>query len=64
MTEQEAKAKAEAFSKDYLELCKKHKLQIAFNPLWKQSMDTGTYSMVIQTTLAEYVAPPEPEKTA
>lgn len=42
------------FMDDYLELCKKHGLQIAFAPQWKQSMDTGTYSMVIQPIIIEY----------
>ena len=42
------------FSKEYTELCKKHGLQIGFNPQWKQSSDTGTFSMVIQVVLIEY----------
>jgi len=42
------------FMDEYLVLCRKYGIQLAFNPQWKQSTDTGTYSMVIQVVLAEY----------
>ncbi len=42
------------FMDEYLALCRKHGLQIAFTPQWKQSAYTDTYSMVIQVVLAVY----------
>lgn len=45
---------AEDFQKDYVELCKKHGLQITFSPQWKQSLDTGAWFMVIAPVLVEY----------
>jgi hypothetical protein len=53
----EAIAKArytpQSFATAYSELCKEYGYQIAFVPQWKQSMDTGTFSLVIQTAVAE-----------
>ena len=46
------------FMDEYLVLCRKHGVQLAFNPQWKLSTDTGTYSMVIQVVLAEYKEQP------
>jgi len=45
---------ANEFQKDYVELCKKHGLQITYAPQWKQSLDTGAWYMVIVPTLVEY----------
>ena len=56
MTE-EQKAQEEQLKKfrdDYEKVCAKHGLQLMFVPQWKQSMDTGTYSLVIATTVMEY----------
>lgn len=41
------KEKTEAFEKEYNELCKKHGLVLTFIPQWKQSQDTGVWSLVI-----------------
>jgi len=43
----------EEFVKEYEALCRKHGLVHAFTPQWKQSMDTGTYSMVIVPQVAK-----------
>lgn len=48
------KEKMEAFEKEYNELCKKHGLIITFVPQWKQSLDTGAWSLVIVPMLAEF----------
>ena len=47
------------FMDAYLKMCTHFGLQLAFNPQWKQSMDTGTYSMVIQPVVIEYTPPPK-----
>jgi hypothetical protein len=47
------------YSDEYLALCTKYGFQIAFAPQWKQSADTGTYSLVIGATLVEYKPPPQ-----
>lgn len=47
MLEQIDKKKAEDFEKEYNELCKKHGLGLTSVPQWKQSQDTGTWSMVL-----------------
>ena len=39
------------FVEEYGELSKKHGFQIIAQPLWKQSMDTGTFSLVINMTV-------------
>jgi len=45
--------KQKAFADAYDKLCKEHGLTISFIPQWKQSADTGTWSMVIQAVLVE-----------
>ena len=45
------------FQDDYEKVCAKHGLQLAFVPIWKQSQDTGTYSLVIVTQAAKYEPP-------
>lgn len=42
------------FMDEYFALCRKHGIQLAYVPQWKQSSDTGTYSLVIQIVLSEY----------
>jgi len=49
---------AEEFAKEYRELCQRTGFNIAFEPRWKQSQDTGDYRLVI----ASGVVPlPKPE---
>jgi hypothetical protein len=55
--EQTDKEKAEAFEKEYNDLCVKHKLILTFQPQWKQSQDTGTWSLVIVPMLAKFEPP-------
>ena len=57
---QPKKEQIAAFEKDYNELCKKHGMMLNFAPQWKQSQDTGTWSMVLVPMVA--VLPPEPPK--
>jgi flagellar capping protein FliD len=45
--------KVKEFVKAYEELCKEHNLQIAYRPEWKQSQDTGTFSLVILPFVTE-----------
>lgn len=47
-TEQEL---AQAFIKDYQELCEKHGFQIVINPAFKAMTDTGTFNVVLQTSI-------------
>ena len=47
------------FMDAYLKMCTHFGLQLAFSPQWKQSMDNGTYSMVIQPVVVEYIPPPK-----
>ena len=54
MAEKTKEEKAEDFNKAYKALCKKHGLQIVAEPAFKQSMDTGTYGVVINIGLMEY----------
>jgi hypothetical protein len=44
------------FGDEYLELCKKHKLQLDVLPQWKRSGDTGTFSLVLQLVVVQLVA--------
>ena len=43
----------EDFAKAYEKLVKEYGFQIAFQPVWKQSFDTGTFSLVIQSIVVE-----------
>ena len=43
----------EEFLKEYEALCIKHGLVHTFAPQWKQSMDTGTYSLAIVPQVAK-----------
>ena len=52
-TEEQKKA-LEQFQKEYEALCAKHGLQLVFVPTWKQSMDTGTFSLVVVVQAAPY----------
>jgi hypothetical protein len=47
------KEKAKAFEEEYEQLCKKHGLALTFVPQWKQSQDTGVWSLVIVPMLAK-----------
>lgn len=50
--QQPTKEQVAEFEKEYNELCKKHKLVLVFSPQWKQSQDTGTFSLVIVPAIA------------
>jgi hypothetical protein len=52
--EQNEQEQAKQFEKEYNELCVKHKLILTFQPQWKQSQDTGTWSLVIVPMLAKF----------
>jgi hypothetical protein len=43
--------KADDFIAEYKALCEKHGLMINVTPVWKQSMDTGDWRLVIQTNV-------------
>ena len=43
---------AEAFIKEYSELCEKHQFQIVVTPAYK-SRDDGTFSTVLQTSVGK-----------
>ena len=51
------KEQAAAFEREYLEVCAKHGLVLSVNPQWKQSADTGTWSMVLVMTIIKYNPP-------
>jgi len=42
------------FYNEYLELCKKHKMQIGVVPQFKLMTDTNTYSVVLQTIISPF----------
>lgn len=48
-------SKEERFSTDYVELCRKHGLQLAYEPRWAQSKDTGDYRLIIVAILVPYM---------
>jgi hypothetical protein len=58
--EKPTKEQVAAFEKEYNELCKKHSMILNFIPQWKQSQDTGMWSMVLVPMVA--VLPPEPKE--
>jgi hypothetical protein len=47
-TEQEL---AQEFIKEYQALCEKHGFQIVVNPAFKAMADTGTFNVVLQTSV-------------
>jgi hypothetical protein len=47
------------FMEAYIKMCAHFGLQLAFAPQWKQSLDNGSYSMVIQPIITEYIEPPK-----
>jgi thiamine monophosphate synthase len=47
-TEQEL---AQAFVKEYEELCQKHQFQIIVTPAWRISQDTGDWRLVLQSSV-------------
>ena len=47
-TEQEL---ANDFVKEYSDLCEKHGFQITVNPAFKSMADTGTFNVVLQTSV-------------
>ena len=49
-TEQEL---AQKFMKEYGELCEKYGFQIVVNPAFKAMADTGTFNVVLQTSLGK-----------
>ena len=50
-TEEQAK---QEFYNEYLQLCNKHKMQIAVVPQFKLMTDTNTYSIVLQTIISKF----------
>lgn len=44
---------AQDFVKKYQALCQESGFQIIVTPAWKVSQDTGTWSMVLQTSVGE-----------
>ena len=54
---QPTKEQIAEFEKEYNELCKKHKLVLTFAPQWKQSQDTGVWSLVIVPMIAVFNPP-------
>jgi hypothetical protein len=48
-----AKSK-EIFAEKYAELCKEQGFQIAFEPRWAQSKDTGDYRLIILASVIPY----------
>jgi hypothetical protein len=42
---------AEEFIAEYKALCEKHGLTINVTPIWKQSLDTGDWRLVLQTSV-------------
>jgi len=47
------------FMEAYQKMCAHYGLQIAYVPQWRQSLDDGSYKMVIQPIIVEYVEPPK-----
>ena len=47
----------EDFAKAYEALCAQYGFQLAYAPQWRQSLDNGSYSMVIQLVIDEYIPP-------
>lgn len=45
--------KMQDFLKEYQELCTKHGYQIAVNPAWKVSQDTGVWGTVLQVSIGK-----------
>ena len=43
--------RANEFIKAYSELCEKHGFQIVVVPAWKAMTDTGTFNVVLQTSV-------------
>ena len=46
-------AEVKLFIKEFGELCQKRNCQIINNPAWKISQDTGTWSMIIQSSIGK-----------
>ena len=47
MSQQPTPEEVKKFEAAYAELCKEHGLALTIQPQWKQSQDTGTFSLVI-----------------
>ena len=45
--------RAEVFHKEYIELCKKHKIELVAEPNFRRSMDTGVFGIVIEMKVKE-----------
>ncbi len=43
--------KADEFVEAYKKLCEEHGFTINVTPTWKQSMDTGDFRLVLQTSV-------------
>jgi hypothetical protein len=59
MTEQITKEQVKAFEDEYNLLCQKHGLVLTFQPQWKQSQDTGTWSLILVPMIALLPKPQE-----
>ena len=44
---------AQEFMKEYGELCERHGFQIVVNPAFKAMADTGTFNVVLQTSIGK-----------
>jgi len=45
--------KAQAFVKDYEQICEKHQLRIVTTPAWRVSADTGDWRLVLQNSVGK-----------
>ena len=59
---QPSKEQVAEFEKGYNELCEKHGMVLNFVPQWKQSQDTGSWSMVIIPMVAMFNPPEQNDK--
>ncbi len=41
------------FLSEYNDLCEKHQFRIVVTPAWKVSVDTGTWSTILQTSIGK-----------
>lgn len=51
--EKTAQELANDFIEEYQDLCEKHKLHIVVNPAFKAMSDTGTFNVVLQTSVGK-----------
>ena len=51
--EKSEQEKMQDFVKEYQNLCEKYQLQIVVNPAFKAMADTGTFNVVLQTSIGK-----------